>query len=92
MVLTVTTQKNVIKTFGTRTFFKHPYGLKEDPTVQLKLNSSEKVILCSRDTAAAYKLSGISLEYNAIFDKRYTTTIIELYGGTTSTPYTKVTS
>ena len=54
--------------------------------------SSEKVILCTRDTTATYKLSDISLEYDAIFDELYATTIGELYAGTTSIPYTKVTS
>ena len=76
-------------------FFKHPVypnGLKEDLIVRLDLNSSEKVILCTGDTSAIYKLSGISLEYNAIFDKPYATTIDEMYNGTTSIPYTKVTS
>ena len=76
-------------------FFKHPvypYGLKEDLIVRLELNSSEKVILCTGDTSATYKLSDISLEYDAIFDKPYATSIGEMYAGTTSTPYTKVTS
>ena len=44
------------------------------------------------DTNARYKLSDISLEYDAIFDKPYATTIGEMYTGTTSIPYTKVTS
>ena len=48
--------------------------------------------MCSGDTAATYKLSDISLEYEAIFDKLYATTKNELYAGTTSIPYTKVTS
>ena len=37
-----------------------------------------------------YKLS--SLEYDAIFDAPYATTISEIYTGATSIPYTKVTS
>ena len=69
----------------------YPYGLKEDLVVRLELNSSEKVILCTEDTAATYKLSDISLEYDAIFDEPYATTIGEMYAGTTSIPYTKVT-
>ena len=76
-------------------FFKHPvdpYGLKEDLMVRLELNSSEKVILCTGDTNATYKLSNTSLEYNAIFDEPYATVISEMYTGTTSIPYTKVTS
>ena len=76
IALTVTTQENAIKKtldkrFAIRLdfdFFKHPvypYGLKEDLIVRLELNYSEKVILC---TGATYKLSDISLEYDAIFD------------------------
>ena len=40
-------------------FFKlpvYPYGLKEDLILQLKLNSSGKIIFCSGDTAATYQL------------------------------------
>ena len=73
----MTTQKNAIKkTFHKGfpilldfDFFKHPvypYGLKEDLIVRLELNSSEKVILCTGDTSVTYKLSDISLEYDAI--------------------------
>ena len=98
----MTTQENAIKkTFDKRfaipldfDFFKHPvypYGLKEDLIVRLELNSAEKVILCTGDTNATYKLSDISLEYDAIFDKPYATTIGEMYTGTTLFPYTKVT-
>ena len=50
-------------------FFKHPvhsYGLEEDLIVRLELNSFEKVIVCGRDTAATYKPSDISLEYDEI--------------------------
>ena len=101
--LAVTTQENAIKkTFDKRfaipldfDFFKHPvypYGLREDLIVRLELNSSEKVILCTGDTSATYKLSDISLEYDAIFDEPYATTIGEMYTGTTSILYTKVTS
>ena len=76
-------------------FFKHPvypYGLKEDLIVRLKLNSSEKVILCTGDNSGTYKPSDISLEYDAIFDEPYATTIGEMYTGTTSISYTQVTS
>ena len=101
--LTMATQENAIKkTFDKRfaipldfDFFKHPvypYGLKEDLIVRLELNSSEKVILCTGDTSATYKLSDISLEYYVIFDESCATTIGEMYTGTTSIPYTKVTS
>ena len=67
--LRMTTQENVIKkTFDKRfsvpldfDFFKHPvypYGLdKEDLLVRFELNSAEKVILCTGDTNAMYKLS-----------------------------------
>ena len=74
------------------TFFRHPvysYGLKEDLIVKLELN---KVILCAGDNSAAYKLADISLEYDAIFDESYATSIGEMYTGTTSILYTKVTS
>ena len=73
----------------------YPYGLnKEDLFVRLELNSAEKVILCPENTNATYKLSNISLEYDAIFNEIYVTAIGEMYGGTngTSIPYTKVTS
>ena len=70
----------------------YSYGLKEDLIVRLALNSSEKVILCTGDTAAIYKLSGIFPEDNVIFDKRYATTIREMCAGTISIPHTKVTS
>ena len=101
--LAVTTQENAIKKmFDNRfaissdfDFFKHPvypYGLKEDLIVRLELNSSEKIILCTGDTSAMYKLSDISLGYDKIFDEPYATTIGEMYTVTTSIPYTKVTS
>ena len=99
----MTTQKNAIeKTFDKRfakpsvfDFFKHPvypYGLKEDLIVRLILNYAEKVILCTGDTNATYKLSNISLEYDAVFDEPPATTIGKMYHGTTSIPYTKATS
>ena len=75
--------------------FKHPlypYGLKEDLIVRLELNSAEKAILCTGDTNGTYKLSDISLEYDPIFDEPYATTIGEMYNGTASIPYTKLTS
>ena len=101
--LTLTTQENAIKKtldkrFATPLdfdFVKHlvyPYGLKEDLIVRLELNSSEKVIFYTGDTNATYKLSDILLEYDAIFDDPYATSIGEIYTGTTSIPYTKVTS
>ena len=100
--LPLSTQENVIKkTFDKRfaipldfDFFKHPvypYDLKEDLIVRLELSSSEKVILCTGDTSATYKLSDILLEYDAIFDEPYATTIGEMYTGTTSIPHTNVT-
>ena len=101
--LTMTTQENAIKkTFDKRfaipldfEFFKHtvyPHGLKECLIVRIELNSAEKAILCTGDTNATYELSEISLEYDPIFDEPYTMTIGEMYAGTTSIPYTKVTS
>ena len=101
MLLTVTAQENTIKKkFDKRfaipidfEFFKHPvYPYGEDLIVRLELNSSEKVILCTGDGSATYKLSDISLEYDAIFDDPYASSIGEMYTGTTSIPYTKVTS
>ena len=104
--LIVTIQENAIKKMFDKRFampldfdfLKHPvnpYGLKEDLIVKLELNSSEKVILCTGDTSATCKLSDISLEYDAIFDEPYSTdstAIGEMYTGTTSISYTKVTS
>ena len=63
-------------------FFKHPvypHGLKERLIVRIELDSAEKVILCTGDTNATYELSDISLEYDAIFDDPYATTIGEMY-------------
>ena len=102
--LTVTAQENAIQKTLDKEFliplnfdlFKHPVypydGLKEDLIVRLELNSPEKVILCTGDANATYKLSGISLEYDAIFHKPYATTIGEIYSGTMSIPYTKIIS
>ena len=70
----------------------YPYGLKEDLIIRLELNFSEKVILCTGDISATYKLSDILLEYDAVSDEPYATIIGEMYTGTTSIPYTKVTS
>ena len=95
--LIVTTQENTMKkTFDKRfaipldfEFFKHPvylYGLQEDMIVRRELNSSEKVILCTGDTAATYKLSDISLEYDAIFDEPYVKTTGELNTSTMLIP------
>ena len=102
-VLTVTTQENAIKkTFDKRfailldfDFFKcpvYPYRVKEDLIVRLELNSSGNVILCNGDTLAKYRLSDNSLEYGAISDEPYATTIGGTHTKTTSIPYTKVTS
>ena len=55
-------------------------------TVRLELNSPEKVILWTGDTSATYKLSDISLEYDAIFDEPYATTIGEMYNSGVSIP------
>ena len=60
--------------------------------VRLELNSSEKVILCTRDTLATYKLSDILLEFDTIFDQSYASSISEMYTGTMSILYSKVTS
>ena len=74
--------------------FKHPIyscGLREDLIVRLELTSLGKVLLRTGDANATYKLSDISLEYDAIFDEPYATAIGEMYVKT-SIPYTKVTS
>ena len=68
------------------------YGLKEVLIVRLVSSSSEIAILFTGDTAATYKLSDISLEHDAMFDKPYATTVGEMYTGTTWILYTKVTS
>ena len=75
-------------------FFRHPVyinGFKEDLIVGLELNSPEKAILCSGDTSATYKLSDISLEYDAVSNKQYATTRGGMYTNM-SIPYTKITS
>ena len=99
----MTTQENAIKKrFDKRfailldfDFFKHPvypYEPNEDLIIRLELNSLEKVILCTGDTNATYKLSDISLEYDAVFNEPYATSIGKMYTRTTSIPYTKVIS
>ena len=63
-------------------FFKHPVypcRFKEDLIIWLELNSPVKVILCTGDTSATYKLSDISLECDATFDEPYATAIGEMY-------------
>ena len=60
--------------------------------VSLELNSSERVILFCGDTATTYNVLEISLKYDAIFDERYATKIGELFAGTTSISYNKITS
>ena len=57
----------------------YPYDLKGDLIVRLGLNYSEKVILCIGDISATYKLSDISLEYDAVFDEPYATSICKMY-------------
>ena len=63
--LTLTTQENVIKkTYDKRLaipldfdFFKYPvypYGLKEDLSITIELNSAKEVILCMGHTNAVY--------------------------------------
>ena len=100
--LTLTTEENAIKkTVSNRfpipldfDFFKHPtypYGLREDLIARLELNSAEKILLASGDTAATNKISDIALEYDAIFDLDYAAMFKDLYSET-SIPYTKVTA
>ena len=98
----MTTQRNAVKKMLDKRFpipfdfdlFRHPVypnGLKEKLIVRLELNSSEKVILCTGDTSAKYKLPDILLEYDTIFDEPNVTAMGETYAGT-SIPYTKVAS
>ena len=100
--LTLTKEENAIKkTVSNRfsiplnfDFFKHPtypYGLREDLIAWLELNSAEKILLASGDTAATYKIIDIALEYDAIFYLDYTAMFGNLYSET-SIPYTKVTA
>ena len=103
IAITVTSHKDAIKkSFDKRflipwdfDFFKHlvyPYGLREDLIARLELYSSENVVLCSGDTAAAYKLSDFFFEYDAIFKETYATIIDELYVRIASILSTKVAS
>ena len=74
--------------------FRHPvypYALKEDLTFLIELNSGKEVILCTGDINAIYKISEIILEYDAIFDDPYATSIPEAYIRELPIPYTKVT-
>ena len=98
--LTLTKEENAIKkTVSNRfsipldfDFCKHPtypYGLREGLIARLELNSAEKILLASGDTAATYKISNIALEYDAIFDLDYAAMFENLYSET-SIPYTVV--
>ena len=98
--LTLTTQEYAIKkTFDKRfaipldfDFFRYPvypYRIWEYLIIRFELNSSENVILCTRYISATYKLLDISLEYDAIYDEPYATTIGEMYTNM-PIPYTKV--
>ena len=93
--LTLTIQENAIKKMLDKKFarpldfdfFKHPiypYGLKERLFIRIELNSVKNVLLCTRGTNATYKLSDISLEYDAILDGSYATAIGEMYTEKTS--------
>ena len=70
----------------------YPFTLKEKLIVRLDLNSVENVLLCTRDTNGTYKILDISLEYDVILNDPYATSIDEMYIGTMSIPYIKVTS
>ena len=77
----------------TLTFFKYLvylYGRKEDLTVSLESNSSEKAIFCSGETVAMCKLSESSFEFDAMFFEPYLTPVAVLYAGTMSISYTKI--
>ena len=66
--------------FGRRFILPLDFGFSSILYVRLTLNSSEKVNLCSEHPAATCKTP----------DKRYATTIGELYARAISIPYTKV--
>ena len=94
VTIKVMTQENAIKnTFGKNTFV-FLWTQTKILFVRFELNSSENspVILCNGYTAAICKLLDISLTYDAIFDEGYATKIGQLYGGTASILYAKVTS
>ena len=63
---------------------------KADDTA-LAVTTQEKAIKKTSDKRL-YVALDISLEYDAIFDESYATSIGEMHTGTTSIPYTKVTS
>ena len=56
----------------------------------MELSKPEKVILCSDNTAAAYTISDIALEYDAIIDTQYTEKV-SIAQENSSYPYTRVT-
>ena len=96
------TQENAIKKTFDKSFaipldfdfFKHPVypsGPRKDLILRFELNSSEKVILCTGDAGETYKLSDISLEYDATFDVPYAMAIGAM-STETIIPYAKVTS
>ena len=77
------------------TFFRHlvcPHVLKECLFIRIELNLAKNVLFCTGDTNATYKISDIYLEYDEIFDYPYATGIGEMYIGTMSITYIKVTS
>ena len=87
--LTLTTQENIFKKTYDKRFAipldfdlkrpAYPYGLKEDLTITIELNSAKDVILCTGYSNAIHKISHIILEYHTIFDDPYTTSIREMY-------------
>ena len=99
--MTLSTAENAVKkTLGNRfaipldfEYFKQPvspYYLHEDLIVTIKLNKSEKVMLCSDDAAANYTISDIALEYDGIIDAQYTEKVSRAQQNS-SYPYTRVT-
>lgn len=65
------------------------YGHEDTFITKLELHSSEKVILCCRNTDATYKLSNFFLKYDTIFGGIYAIMISELRNITVSIPYPK---
>ena len=72
-------------------FFKQPispYYLEEDLVVTIDLSKSEKIMLCS-DNTATFKITDIALEYDVIIDPVYTDEL-SIVQRDSSYPYTSV--
>ena len=95
IVIIVTTKENAVKmTFDKK--FWNAFGFWLFKKFFISLRTSErfdrKPWINIQDAIATYKLSEISLVCNAMFDEYYVTVTSELYNGTASISFTKVTS